>query len=266
LIALIDGDVIVYRTGWASEKEEEIIACVRAHKTMEDILAATAATSYYVYFSDTRENNFRYAISTDYKLSRQTQPKPKHYQALKDFLTKEWNAKVTPGQEADDALGINQSAIEMEWTCVDGADRSVICSIDKDLLQVPGLHYNFVRKEHQEVSYTQGLINFYSQFLIGDRVDDIVGVYGLGPKKTEKLLGGLQTEQELFEKVQAIYQDDQRLLKNGQLLWVRREPDQIWQFPEFFKSEVEDIQVDEASIQDEGGISSDTVIGHSDGE
>lgn len=263
MLALIDGDVVVYRTGWASEKEtQEAIPCIRANKTIEDILADTGATEYQVWFSDRLENNYRIKIDPGYKSSRQKQPKPKWYQSLKSFLTKEWNAQVTEGQEADDILGIMQTAapsgfglspIKQEG-CPFLEFPSIICTIDKDLLQVPGKHYNFVRKEFNDISYTVGLLNFYSQFLIGDKVDDIEGIYGLGPVKTKQILGSCNTELEMFEKVRYQYKDDERLLRNGRLLWVRRQPNQMWEFPI------------EASIQNESGECRDSPDGYSVGE
>jgi 5'-3' exonuclease len=204
------------------------------------MLQATGATEYQVWLSDSLENNYRYKIDPTYKISRQSQPKPKWYWSIKEFLKKEWNATVTEGQEADDALGIGLTEL---------GDKSIICSYDKDLLQVPGHHYRFPTREFHEILPLEGLKNFYSQFLIGDRVDDIQGVYGLGPKKTKALLGGCTTEQELFNKVRARYNDDKRLLKNGQLLWVRRKENEIWTFPE----------QDETFVQDESGEFGDLV-------
>lgn len=256
MIALIDGDVVVYRCGFASEKENEVIACVRANETIERILQETKATEYQVWFSDRLENNFRYKIDPKYKSSRQKQPKPKWYSSIKSFLTKEWKAQVTEGQEADDILGIEQTSGLGD--SLEGGfyqRKSIICTIDKDLLQVPGKHYNFVKKEFYDIDLLTGLRNFYSQFLIGDRIDDISGVRGLGPVKTHRLLSTCKNESELFSKVQYQYQDDDRLLRNGQLLWVRRYPGEVWGFP-----------ISETSIQDESGISGDSSDGHSNGE
>lgn len=257
MVALIDGDVIVYRCGWASEQESEAIACIRANKTIEDILANTGATEHQVWLSDSLENNFRFKIDPLYKISRQSQPKPKWYWSIKQFLKNEWQAIESTGQEADDALGINQ-----DKDGVFGVDDcgpyqeflTTICTIDKDLMQVPGQHYNFVTKDWTEVSYLSGMISFYSQFLIGDRVDDIEGVKGLGKVKTKNLLGNCQNESELFDKVRYQYQDDVRLLKNGQLLWVRREPNQIWQFPLCKEKDGK-----ESILQDESGESGNFV-------
>jgi 5'-3' exonuclease len=259
VLALIDGDIVLYRSGWSSENDPEAIACARANETIEGILRDVQATEFQVWLSDSLENNFRFRIDPQYKISRQGQPKPKHYQALKYFLKKEWNAQVTEGQEADDALGIEQSA-NNEWVHdANGGKRageSTICSIDKDLLQVPGQHYNFVRKERLTVTEDEGIRFFYKQLVIGDRIDDIIGVKGIGPVKAGRLLDSCPNS-ELFNKVRYAYNDDARLLRNGQLLWIRREPEQVWKFPE---------TSEESIVQDESGESSDPFDGYSIGE
>ena len=71
---------------------------------------------------------------------------------MNEYLVKEYKAEVCDGQEADDALGINQT------------DQTIICTIDKDLLMIPGQHYNFVKEEFKTVTYLDGLKHFYMQY------------------------------------------------------------------------------------------------------
>lgn len=108
-------------------------------------------------------------------------------------------------------------------------EDTIICSIDKDLLQIPGKHFNFVKQEFKEVTIENGIKHFYSQMVIGDRSDNIIGINGLGEKKTAKLLDPLNTEEELFDCVRKLYNNDIRFLINGQLLWIWREYKNIWQ-------------------------------------
>lgn len=193
---------------------------------MEQILKDNDTDDYKVFLSDKLENNFRFKIDPEYKANRKDARKPRWYKSIRQFLVDEFQAEYTTGQEADDALGIAQTA--------NGPNRvgdSVICSIDKDLLQVLGNHYNITTREHQQVNYIDGLRNFYKQFLIGDRVDNIVGISGLGTVKAGRILDPLQDELSMFERVRLLYGDDERLLKNGQLLWVRRHEGEVWQFP-----------------------------------
>lgn len=203
---------------------------------IDNILKATAADSYTIYLSDSTENNFRTHLYPQYKANR-LQKKPKHYEGLKYYLVTEEEAKITPEQEADDALGITQTFYnELAASTYDEFD-SVICSIDKDLLQIPGNHYNFVKDEKRFVTPNEGIRHFYTQLLVGDVSDNIVGVRGIGPKKAEKAFGGCKTPEEYFKVVSELYESDYcRLMINGILLKIRTVKDEIWTFPPAFQN------------------------------
>jgi len=127
-------------------------------------------------------------------------------------------------QEADDAIGIAAYEQQVGEYC--------ICSIDKDLDMLRGDHYNFVKDEFYFIEEEQGIKNFYKQMLMGDRVDNIIGIKGIGTVKAERLLKECKDEKEMYLAVLEAYKgDDKRVLENGQLLWIRREPNQMWQPP-----------------------------------
>jgi DNA polymerase I len=219
MLALLDGDIYA-----ASENDPLDIALFRVTDSIEQTLAAVGATEYQVWLSDKRENNFRRLIMPEYKANRK-QPDPLHLADVKAHLIDKWGASVTLGQEADDALGIEQSKREFGST--------IICSIDKDLKQVPGRHYNFVRQEFDDVSPVEGLRWFYKQMLIGDTSDNIKGVDRIGPVKAGKLLDHVEDEWEMYERVSAAYgsQDQERMLMNGKVLWIRQKENQTWDIP-----------------------------------
>jgi hypothetical protein len=127
-------------------------------------------------------------------------------------------------------LGIAQTA-EYDRLGWKGGSPSTICSIDKDLLQVPGRHYNWVKGEFYEQTYLSGLRCFYEQCLKGDRTDDIPGIAGIGEVKAKRALAGAETEEEMFEIVRGMWMDDPAFLLAGQLLWVRRKSGELWEFP-----------------------------------
>lgn len=222
MLALLDGDIYAYRCAAASENDPEDIAIFRVTDSIEQTLAAVGAESYQVWLSDKRENNFRRQIYPEYKANR-TRPDPIHLAAVKQYLVDKWQANTAIGQEADDALGIEQTKAEFGST--------IICSIDKDLKQIPGRHYNFVKQEFDDVDELTGVRWFYKQLLIGDVSDNVVGVYGLGPKKSASLLDHITDEVEMFEIVQSKYDSLDRLLINGKVLWMRRKENEIWEPP-----------------------------------
>ena len=178
--ALIDGDILLYRVGFATENEDGEVAIYRIEETISRILEATESTSYQIYLSAPREGTFRYELNPDYKGNRK-QPKPIHYQLLKDYLIQKYGAIVAVNEEADDLLGIEQSSNE----------DTIIVSIDKDLLQIAGNHYNFVTKEFITIDEDEGRLFFYLQLLMGDKADNIPGITGIGIAKATAILNHL---------------------------------------------------------------------------
>lgn len=217
--ALIDGDIVVYRSAASAENDEVWIALARADQMMQDMIADVGATSYNVYL--TGNNNFRREIAPSYKANR-PDSRPTHWQAVREFLVTQHKAIICNGYEADDEMGIQQDKEK---------HTTVICSIDKDLHQIPGRHYNFVKKEARVVETEEGLKFLYLQSLIGDKSDNITGVAGIGPVKAAKALEGMYTELEWYEKCREMYNDDERFHLNMQLLYIWQKPDDKWQPP-----------------------------------
>ena len=240
MIALIDGDIVVHRVGYTTDNDNVGIAYARTDEMLDGILEETKATEFSIYLSDSKDNNYRYQVSPDYKANR-TLPRPVHMEAIKEYLVVQWGARFAYGMEADDAMGINQLP-----------QGTVICSIDKDLLQIPGSHYNFVKKQWTEVSEWEGLKWFYQQMLIGDSSDNVKGCKGIGPVKSGRIIGSVSQEQGdfgLFSKVYQTYQvqegksekqkdgkTDEEILSHillvGRLLKIKqREEEPLWHFP-----------------------------------
>ena len=225
-LALIDFDILVYRVGFSTENEPEHVALVRMDNYIEEVLFGSQASEYEGFL--TGGNNFRKKIYPAYKANRRNVPKPKHIQALRQHLIDVEGAVVSDGQEADDELGIRQT------------HETIICSVDKDLLMIPGRHFNFVKQEHSTVSNAEGRYNFYRQLLTGDTTDNIPGVYGLGPKKAADLLAGCNTKDEYNKVIMDAYTKEfphcsdedvkAHIQLIGQLLWIRREEGEEWKF------------------------------------
>lgn len=234
--ALIDGDIVCYRCAASCEKQGVVVepvevALLRVEDLINRILLETGASFYNVYL--TGSNNYRFTYNPEYKANRKDTPKPKWLEQCREYLVLNHKAQVSDGCEADDLMAIEQTQCPTE---------TIICTIDKDLLQVTGRHYNFVKSEFKTISPKEGLFNFYWQFIMGDKSDNILGFDGIMrntvPKKLEYLYEEMQhaaqmgTEQDLFDIVREKYSNDERLLMNGICLWMQREPNQIWRFPE----------------------------------
>lgn len=221
MFALIDADIVCYRIGFASEDVSEKICVARCAEFMEELVMKPWVGEYQGYLTGSDNYRKEIAVTAPYKGNR-TQARPKHYDLIREYLEKAWGCEVIQGQEADDAIGIK--AYEFE-----DIEDYVIMSIDKDLNMIRGWHYNFIKDEKYLVNDDEAIKHFYTQILTGDRVDNIIGLKGIGPKKAEKILEDCTTEQEMYNAVLKAYDNDEkRVLENGQLLWIRRKENQIW--------------------------------------
>jgi 5'-3' exonuclease len=212
--ALIDADILVYRIGFATNDDDADMAISTMASYIEDILMVDLpeAQTWELFLTGT--NNFRKekAVTAPYKGNRKSE-KPVHYTLLRDYLQLSWGAYMTDGIEADDMLAIRATEL---------GEDSVIVTLDKDLDQVVGWHYNFAKKNKYFITKDEGLLNFYKQFLVGDRTDNIIGVKGIGDKKAHKLLEG-QSEPEMWKTV-VEHLGEERAIENGHLLYMLRHP------------------------------------------
>lgn len=184
-----------------------------------DNMLATPHTSYQLFVQG--EDNFRYDIYSQYKANRDPDSKPVHIAEIKKYLVERWGALVVDGEETDDRVSWLQCTMPVE-TC--------IVSIDKDLLNTPGWHYNYDTGELFEVSEQDAELHFARQLLTGDSTDNIPGLPRVGKKTAEKILP--EWVPDWMDIVKAEYDkknvSHELLERNGILLWMRREPNEMW--------------------------------------
>ena len=246
--ALIDADILVYRVGFASEDvTEESIVKWRLNDMISRMLDTVEADDFTCYLTSTDRSNFRFTLYPEYKGHR-TKPKPKYYDFLRQVLVEDYAAEVVSGVEADDSLGIAQIANwwgdgkpkgtnQSDFNIIKGP-QTVICTIDKDLDMIPGWHYNFVKERKYYISDLEAYRSFYWQVLVGDKAsDNIDGCPDIGKVKATKYLEGSTCEKEMYDlvvrkyKEAFVYKGVNALWLAGQLLWIRRVPDQGWTRP-----------------------------------
>lgn len=262
--ALIDGDILVYSCGFASDaaakanglSHEPLAYCLHGVKeTIDAITTAAGCDSFVVFLTNTEEGGYRSEAYPDYKMNR-SGAKPYHYHAIREYLLDKHSAELSKnGREADDELGIAM--------CSGFWEDPVLCSKDKDLDMIPGLHYNFSKTKRERGVYlvTDEEANrfFYKQMLSGDSTDNIPGLYSsLGVKATAKWLEPLDeltTPEEMYSYVREVYlhhateKDTKKLTKGSQfglhneaaldsyllllgtLLWIQRKEDGLWSPP-----------------------------------
>jgi DNA polymerase-1 len=231
----LDLDVYAFRSAASAENDGLGIAIYRVEEMIDKTLHETGADEFSGYLSG--KNNFRYEIFPEYKVQRAKQQKPQYLQDVRQYLIDKYKAEVSDGCEADDCLGIAQCT---------GDGATIICSLDKDLLMIPGKHYSFeirgtstLGKEWvrpmsiTEVSEFEGLKRFYTQILTGDSTDGIKGAAGIGKIGAEKILRDCTTEQEMFDAVSDHFSSEEELEMTGACLWIFRKPNDRWRIPKF---------------------------------
>lgn len=249
--ALIDADILRYEVGFASEvgwKNGDFPPWEYTQEMLEmrldRIMQGAGATNSTLFL--TEGPTFRYDLATvkPYKGNREDH-RPWHFDNLTVYMRDVLGAEVVAGIEADDAMAIEQTRVETEDAM---AKRTIICTRDKDLRQVPGWHYGWemgAQPEFGPVLVTQegdglalnskrnaivgtGLPFFYSQVLTGDRADNIPGLPGCGAVAAYAALvdnpNPEQTVIYMYEEYYGYHEDEweERLLEQGRLCWMTR--------------------------------------------
>ena len=227
---LVDGDIIAYRAafsvgdlGYPWEVEAKVDDLM--DYVIGETLVFSSGSDYTTYL--TGKNNFRHdiAVTAEYKGNRKPSAKPAMLPDARRYLVESYRGRIINGQEADDAIAIEATKND--------PDTTVVASVDKDMLQIPCWHFNFVTGAWTFVDEASGRKSFYKQILTGDAADNIKGIFKVGPVKADKILEGITEEKDLYEAVVKAYDGDkERVLENARLLWLRREEGQMWQPPE----------------------------------
>jgi len=222
---LIDGDIICYRAAYSTEGSHPDDTIDKVDALMDYIVGQTivfpSKDNLECYLTGRGNFRFEVAKTTPYKGNRKDVVKPTNLPEARQHLIDKWGAVVSQGEEADDLIGIASARGDPETT--------VVVSIDKDMLQLQGWNWNFVKDVWTKVSIDSGNKFFYTQILTGDRADAIQGIKGIGPVKAGKILEGLTTEQELYDAcVKAYDGNTDRVLENARLLWLRRYHNEMW--------------------------------------
>lgn len=223
--------------GKVVEVEPESHAFYRAKLILNKVIEKSGAKNYKLFIGDDKSKHFRYSIAKTlpYKGNRDSSKRPILEPAIRDYLRTKQNAIVVKGIEVDDALGISQTK------------DTIICSTDKDLDQIPGMHFDpdwgrernfngckailknykpsaiyeitdpgFVelakRDSGKPVLIGGGQLWFCAQMLMGDIVDNIPGLpYNLKScykdVRAYKALKDCTTYKEALQKVWKLYQE-----------------------------------------------------------
>lgn len=263
--ACIDADILLWEIGYAAEighaaltKDplslpnfdyvEELL-----DKRISQIVHSTGAYEVELFLTVPDVPTIRYDIakSRPYKGQRK-QERPWHYNNLLNYMPSAYPITfATHNLEADDMMAISLTK---------DPDNNIVCSRDKDLLQVPGWHYSWelgrqaefgpeyvenpgyiTLKDKNKLSGT-GYAFFAAQMLMGDQADNIPGLPKWGAVKTYKWLADCNEIDHYRERIFDAYCDEcnmseEYIYEQGQLLWLVRRFNEDGT-PELWKEEV----------------------------
>lgn len=250
---LDEGWAIERRTSWVEQHEvlkAELAANQQIKSMRERCMEHLDSTDARIELILSGKGNFRNEVATikPYKGSRAKRDKPLAYEHVRDYLINVHGATVVHGHEADDAVAMRMTDAH------NNGDRAILCTIDKDLDQIPGIHYDYKNHVFYEVDDTEAIVLFYAQILCGDATDDIPGVQGLGEQRSKNRVNRWLEEWDecpdqapgtlepyLWERVLAEYNSrgikgydgslDDAALEVARLIWLQRFPGQLWEPP-----------------------------------
>jgi 5'-3' exonuclease len=193
---LVDGDIIAYRAAFATQDLTKKDATAKVDELMDFIIGETV--------------DFPFPSESDYQT----------------YITGSTNFRFDIAKSAP--YKGNRAATEKPKHL--GLTRGHLLDKYSAIISV---HYNFGKREWSKVTPIEGTLFFYTQILTGDNADNIKGLYGIGPKKADKLLDGCDTEESMWDVVVKAYDGDvDRVVENARLLWLRRYDNEMWEPPQ----------------------------------
>src|SRR3569833_586914 len=121
---------------WSRKEVQPVEFALQACKTAIDaLLEKLSPASVSIFLSPGKTFRDEVASTAPYKGNRVNVPKPKYLKDVENYLVKQYGANYGNFVVAADEIGIALS---------NDPDNAVSVSIDKDLLQIPGWHYNWV--------------------------------------------------------------------------------------------------------------------------
>lgn len=190
--------------------------------------------------------NYRNDIATvlPYKGNRKDRPAPLWKKEVLSYLKENWQADTVDGIEADDEVAMRMLSYR------NAGIKTMLATIDKDLDQIPGWHYDYKNHVFYEVRDDEAMCIFYAQAMSGDMTDYVRGANGVGLETAKKIVGYVYEEHGLdharmWNAVVRCYEEcgvlgyegtktpAELALEMAQLVWLQKEPFQLWS-PELF--------------------------------
>ena len=213
-LVLVDGSSYVYRAFYAlpplTSPKGEPTGAVYGFIRMIAKLMNELNPEYIAVVFDHPGKTFRHEEFKEYKATRKETPAELKVQIprIKEIL-KLWGIKILeiPGYEADDIIATLAKKAEKE------SFEVIVVTPDKDMLQLVDDKVKVLNPVNDQIFDREKVKQKYGVYpeqfvdylaIIGDPVDNITGVHGVGPKTAQKLL-------EEFGSIENIYNNLDKL-------------------------------------------------------
>ena len=235
-ILLLDSDSILYKVVhfWVDKEPDLVLMFEDFCNQIQEMVNTIEYDGFNIidiqYYFTTCRSNFRHELTDTYKANREDNPLRElaielmHY-ALNQLKELGMYVDHSDTLEADDLISIYVKEY--------GHKNVITCSIDKDLKQIVGAHFDYFKVKTEQIDvfgeqireykgwrYTtpqEGLDLFLEQMLIGDKSDNVEGVKGIGKVKAPKLLEDKTNFSKLLT-VARLYDDMDRVRLNVKLM------------------------------------------------
>lgn len=221
------------------EPVENVLSTVRA--TIQHIKDYAKSEKLAVYLTAADGVSFRHHIAKQkpYKGNR-TKPRPEYYRTIRDYLVNKYGARIITAREADDELSIHAHALAA------GNAPYIVVTIDKDLDQIPGEHYNYREQAGYFISEEDAERWFWIQVLAGDATDNVPGCYRVGLAKAAKYVDEWHADDvDIWLEIVTEYKrsmerkgcpyagiDGFRVaLETARLVYLQKRPGELWMPP-----------------------------------
>ncbi|NPA52473.1 MAG: 5'-3' exonuclease [Aquificae bacterium] len=210
-VVLIDGSSYIYRAFYAlpslTSPKGEPTGAIYGFIRMISKLLKELQPEYIAVAFDYPGKTFRHEEYKEYKATRKETPDELKAQIPKiKQILKLWGIKVIeiPGYEADDIIAtLAKKAVEKGF-------EVIIVTPDKDMLQLVNDKIKVLNPVNDELFdkdkikekygiYPEQFVDFLT--LIGDKVDNLIGVHGIGTKTAQKLLNQYKDIEEIYKNL-----------------------------------------------------------------
>lgn len=211
---LVDGSGFVFRAFFASphlsHNDNDQLGAVYGFCSMILKQLSERGADIFVIVFDAGGKTFRHDIFSEYKANRPVTPDAlcKQFPIILEACDAFGISVVSKkGFEADDILATYANDLANQNISVE------IVSVDKDLAQLVNEKISLVDPAHDKIIDRNEVVRKYGvspenmiffQALVGDKVDNVPGVFGIGLKGAAKLISQFGTLQNLYENIDSI--------------------------------------------------------------